>query len=105
MFKYILFVKINLLYLYKLKIIIMVKIYCIDSDGDLVRDYKVSSDLLMERFVVSEDDVNEIMKEIGIYSVEDDMEMLLVDSVEDIDLDMWLDIVGISFGLFRISER
>jgi hypothetical protein len=83
----------------------MVKIYCIDSDGDLVRDYKVSSDLLMERFVVSEDDVNEIMKEIGIYSVEDDMEMLLVDSVEDIDLDMWLDIVGISFGLFRISER
>jgi len=83
----------------------MVKIYCIDSDGDLVRDYKVSSELLMERFVVSEDDVNEIMSEIGIYSVEDDMEMLFVDSVEDIDLDMWLDIVGISFGLFRISER
>jgi len=93
------------LYLYKLKIIIMVKIYCIDSDGDLVRDYKVSSELLMERFVVSEDDVNEIMSEIGIYSVEDDMEMLFVDSVEDIDLDMWLDIVGISFGLFTISER
>jgi hypothetical protein len=83
----------------------MVKIYCIDSDGDLVRDYKVSSDLLMEKFVVSESDVSEIMKEIGIYSVEDDMKMFGVDSVEDISLDMWLDRVGIDFGLFRISER
>jgi hypothetical protein len=83
----------------------MVKIYCIDSDGDLVRDYKVSSDLLMERFVVSESDVSEIMKEIGIYSVEDDVKMFGVDSVEDISLDMWLDRVGIDFGLFRISER
>ena len=61
----------------------MVKIYCIDSDGDLVRDYKVSSELLMERFVLSESDVSEIMSEIGIYSVEDDMEMLFVDSVEE----------------------
>ena len=83
----------------------MVKIYCIDSDGDLVRDYKVSSDLLMERFVVSGCDVDEIMSEIGIYSVEDDVKMFGVDSVEDISLDMWLDRVGIDFGLFRISER
>ena len=83
----------------------MVKIYCIDSDGDLVRDYKVSSDLLMERFVVSGCDVDEIMSEIGIYSVEDDVEMFGVNSVEDISLDMWLDRVGIDFGLFRLSER
>jgi hypothetical protein len=79
----------------------MIKIYCIDGDGDLVRDYKVSSDLLMERFVLSEGDVSEIMSEIGIYSVEDDVEMFRVDSVEDIDLDMWLNRVGIDFELRR----
>jgi hypothetical protein len=79
----------------------MIKIYCIDGDGDLVRDYKVSSDLLMERFILSEDDVSEIMSEIGIYSVEDDVEMFRVDSVEDIDLDMWLNRVGIDFELRR----
>jgi hypothetical protein len=79
----------------------MIKIYCIDGDGDLVRDYKVSSDLLMERFVLSEGDVSEIMSKIGIYSVEDDVEMFRVDSVEDIDLDMWLNRVGIDFELRR----
>ena len=78
----------------------MIKIYCI-IDGELVRDYKVSSDLLMERFVLSESDVKEIMSEIEIYSVEDDIEMFGVDSVEDIDMDMWLNRVGIDFELRR----
>jgi hypothetical protein len=55
----------------------------------------------MERFVLSEGDVSEIMSEIGIYSVEDDVEMFRVDSVEDIDLDMWLNRVGIDFELRR----
>ena len=79
----------------------MVKIYCIDGNGDLVRDYKVSFDVLSEVFDLSDNDVNEVLSEIGIYSVEEDMGMFGVDSVEDISLEMWLDKVGDSFDLRR----